>query len=164
MLTLKTLERKESERLKTIAAENIPIYSIKTNTTTQIQTALKDVFDLPTIDDEEIAMREAEEAVYQVLLDSRAVELTPQIVVRAPHAAPSRRKIPPAVAQHRPRTQPARPDLPRRRSLARVFISFEGIEGSGKTSLIAGLALELRSIGADVFVTREPGGTRLETP
>jgi stage III sporulation protein SpoIIIAA len=78
VLTLKTLERKESERLKTIAAENIPIYSIKTNTTTQIQTALKDVFDLPTIDNEEIAMREAEEAVYQVLLDSHAIELTPQ--------------------------------------------------------------------------------------
>ena len=78
VLTLKTLERKESERLKTIAAENVPIYSIKTNTTTQIQNALKDVFNLPAIDVEEIAMREAEEAVYQVLLDSRAVELTPQ--------------------------------------------------------------------------------------
>jgi stage III sporulation protein SpoIIIAA len=78
VLTLKTLERKESERLKTIAAENVPIYSIKTNTTTQIQNALKDVFNLPALDVEEIAMREAEEAVYQVLLDSRAVELTPQ--------------------------------------------------------------------------------------
>ncbi len=78
VLTLKTLERKESERLKQIAAENVPIYSIKTNTTTQIQSALKDVFNLPTLDNEEIAMREAEEAVYQVLLDSRAVELTPQ--------------------------------------------------------------------------------------
>jgi stage III sporulation protein SpoIIIAA len=78
VLTLKTLERKESERLKSIAAENVPIYSIKTNTTTQIQSALKDVFNLPTLDVEEIAMREAEEAVYQVLLDSQAVELTPQ--------------------------------------------------------------------------------------
>jgi stage III sporulation protein SpoIIIAA len=65
VVTLKTLERKESERLKSI-------------TTTQIQSALKDVFNLPTLDVEEIAMREAEEAVYQVLLDSRAIELTPQ--------------------------------------------------------------------------------------
>jgi stage III sporulation protein SpoIIIAA len=78
VLTLKTLERKESDRLKQIAAENVPIYSIKTNTTTQIQNALKDVFNLPSLDVEEIAMREAEEAVYQVLLDSRAIELTPQ--------------------------------------------------------------------------------------
>ncbi len=78
VVTLKTLERKESERLKAIAAENVPIYSIKTNTTTQIQSALKDVFNLPTFDVEEIAMREAEEAVYAVMLDSRAVELSPQ--------------------------------------------------------------------------------------
>ncbi|GAC1423301.1 MAG: AAA family ATPase [Candidatus Velthaea sp.] len=78
VLTLKTLERKESERLKQIATENVPIYSIKTNTTTQIQSAIKDVFNLPTLDTEEIALREAEEAVYQVLLDSRAIELSPQ--------------------------------------------------------------------------------------
>ncbi|MBV9439535.1 MAG: AAA family ATPase, partial [Candidatus Eremiobacteraeota bacterium] len=37
VLTLKALERKESDRLKQIATENVPIYSIKTNTTTQIQ-------------------------------------------------------------------------------------------------------------------------------
>jgi stage III sporulation protein SpoIIIAA len=78
VLTLKTLERKEQPKLKQIASENIPIYSIKTNTTTQIQNCLKDVFNLPSIDTEEIALREAEEAVYQVLLNSKAIELSPQ--------------------------------------------------------------------------------------
>jgi dTMP kinase len=42
-----------------------------------------------------------------------------------------------------------------------VFISFEGIEGAGKTTLIAALAGELRSRGAEVLVTREPGGPSL---
>jgi stage III sporulation protein SpoIIIAA len=78
VLTLKTLERKESEKLRSISAENVPIYSIKTNTTTQIQNALKDFFNLPSLDMEEIAMREAGEAIYKVLLDSKPIELTPQ--------------------------------------------------------------------------------------
>ncbi len=78
VLTLKSLERKESEKLKSIAAENVPIYSIKTNTTAQVMHALKDLFALPSIDAEEIALREASEAIYKVLLDSKPVELTPQ--------------------------------------------------------------------------------------
>ena len=78
VLTLKTLERKQQPKLKQIASDNVPIYSIKTNTTTQIQTALRDVFNLGSIDREEIALREAEEAVYQVLLTSQAIELSPQ--------------------------------------------------------------------------------------
>jgi stage III sporulation protein SpoIIIAA len=78
VLTLKTLERKEQPKLKQIASDNVPIYSIKTNTTTQIQTALRDVFNLGSIDNEEIALREAEEAIYQVLLTSKAIELSPQ--------------------------------------------------------------------------------------
>jgi stage III sporulation protein SpoIIIAA len=78
VLTLKTLERKQQPKLKQIASDNVPIYSIKTNTTTQIQSALRDVFNLGSIDQEEIGLREAEEAIYQVLLTNQAIELSPQ--------------------------------------------------------------------------------------
>lgn len=39
------------------------------------------------------------------------------------------------------------------------FITLEGGEGAGKTTLIKALTEKLRSSGLDVVVTREPGGT-----
>ncbi len=40
-----------------------------------------------------------------------------------------------------------------------MFISFEGVDGSGKTTQVALLADLLREEGRDVVATREPGGT-----
>ena len=41
------------------------------------------------------------------------------------------------------------------------FISFEGIDGAGKSSHIEALAAWLRSLGRRIEITREPGGTPL---
>jgi len=40
-----------------------------------------------------------------------------------------------------------------------MFISFEGVDGSGKTTQVGLLADSLREEGRDVVATREPGGT-----
>jgi dTMP kinase len=41
------------------------------------------------------------------------------------------------------------------------FITFEGVDGAGKSTHLAWFADALRQRGLDVVVTREPGGTRL---
>jgi dTMP kinase len=42
-----------------------------------------------------------------------------------------------------------------------LFISFEGIDGAGKSTHIAGLARAFADAGCKVTLTREPGGTKL---
>lgn len=43
----------------------------------------------------------------------------------------------------------------------KYFISFEGGEGSGKTTIIEMLAKELINLGYDLVKTREPGGSKI---
>jgi dTMP kinase len=41
------------------------------------------------------------------------------------------------------------------------FVTFEGVEGSGKTTQLAMTAEALRAAGRDVLATRQPGGTAI---
>ena len=50
------------------------------------------------------------------------------------------------------------PDIPRPRG---VFLSMEGLDGSGKTTQIKLLVEKLRMFGYDVVQTREPGGCKI---
>lgn len=43
----------------------------------------------------------------------------------------------------------------------KLFITFEGGEGAGKTTLIEGIFRHLTSLGYAVIKTREPGGTKI---
>ena len=45
--------------------------------------------------------------------------------------------------------------------MTRRFVSFEGIDGAGKSTHIEPLAESLRASGLEVVCTREPGGTAL---
>ena len=46
-------------------------------------------------------------------------------------------------------------------SSVRMFVSFEGVDGSGKSTQIALLERHLVESGREVVATREPGGTAL---
>src|SRR5699024_11771217 len=48
-----------------------------------------------------------------------------------------------------------------RARLTGLFITFEGGEGAGKSTVIEKLATQLRNQGYEIVVTREPGGIRI---
>ena len=45
--------------------------------------------------------------------------------------------------------------------MAGFFLTFEGVEGGGKTTQVPLLAEALRAQGRKVLITREPGGTEV---
>jgi dTMP kinase len=67
------------------------------------------------------------------------------------------RHTPPTAPTATARPQPQQADRPKRGR----FITFEGIDGAGKSSQIAATVALLQGAGLDVDQTREPGGTAL---
>ncbi|HEY4000070.1 MAG TPA: R3H domain-containing nucleic acid-binding protein [Candidatus Xenobia bacterium] len=78
IVTLKGHDRRDSARLKEKAMQNVRIHVVKSNTVSQISNFLRELFHLPVVDIEELAVREAEDAARTVLRYARPVELAPQ--------------------------------------------------------------------------------------
>jgi stage III sporulation protein SpoIIIAA len=79
VLTLKAQERRNYKKLRELEKRNIRTYGIKSNTINQIQNFLRTVFHLPSVDVEELAVREAEEASLDILRNpDKICELSPQ--------------------------------------------------------------------------------------
>jgi stage III sporulation protein SpoIIIAA len=79
VMTLKNYYRQKPQSLRQAEAGGIPVYVLKANTGTQIQSAFTEVFRLqPQEDPVMYAMQEAEDAIGQVIDDARPVELSPQ--------------------------------------------------------------------------------------
>ena len=78
IVTLKAHARKEPAKLREATGRDIPSYVIKSNTYTQVSNVLKSIFKTSEFQDEELALREAEEAIDRILAGEESVELMPR--------------------------------------------------------------------------------------
>lgn len=78
VIALKAHYRKEPAKLQDISNRQIPTYVVKSNTYTQISNVMREIFGLDAGNEEEIALREAEEAIERVLEYGEPQELMPQ--------------------------------------------------------------------------------------
>ena len=94
VLTLKAQERRQPRRLREKSTQHIPVLVLRSNTTSQIEDALRHLYAIPVVDAEQEAVREAEEAI-EVVLKKRV----PRMELR-PQSASIRRQQHMLVAQH----------------------------------------------------------------
>ncbi len=79
LLTLKSQEKRQPKRLREAGTRGMPTHVIKSNTLSQIEGVLRDIFGVgDRLSGEEIALREVEEAISEVMSAAQPVELSPQ--------------------------------------------------------------------------------------
>ena len=78
VLTLKSQERRQPRKLREAVDRGKMLHVLKSNTISQIQGFLRSVFDVEDADEQEMALREVEEAISEVLSSTQPVELSPQ--------------------------------------------------------------------------------------
>ena len=78
IIALKAHYRREPARLKDAINDNKPTFVVKSNTQVQIEAILKEMFGFTGASDEQLALREAEEAIERVTQLGEPMELMPQ--------------------------------------------------------------------------------------
>jgi hypothetical protein len=80
LITLKSFYRKRPQPISEAERLGVPVYVLRSNTLTQMEYSLADIFALrpEETDSFSAAMRETQEAIRKVLTGARSVELTPQ--------------------------------------------------------------------------------------
>jgi stage III sporulation protein SpoIIIAA len=80
LITLKSYYRRRPQPISEAERRGIPVYVLRSNTVTQMESCLADVFGLSVtdLDPLTIAMREAEEAIRRVLSGQKTADLSPQ--------------------------------------------------------------------------------------
>ncbi len=79
VLSLRAQEKRHPKKLADAQARGLRMHMIKSNTVTQIQAFLREVFDVEEYMGEEVtALREVEEAIAEVFQSAQPVELAPQ--------------------------------------------------------------------------------------
>ena len=80
VMTLKNYYRQQPQPLVDAERRNVPIYVLRSNTVTQMEQCLVDIFQIPTdpVDTFTEAMRETQEGIQQVLNGENTIELQPR--------------------------------------------------------------------------------------
>ncbi|MEZ4859984.1 MAG: R3H domain-containing nucleic acid-binding protein [Caldilineaceae bacterium] len=80
VMTLKNYYRQQPQPLADAERRNIPIYVLRSNTVTQMEQCLVDIFQIPTdpVDVFTEAMRETQEGIQQILSGANTIELEPR--------------------------------------------------------------------------------------
>jgi hypothetical protein len=78
VLTVKNYYRRKPQAVREAESAGVPVYVVKSNTDAQVEGALINIFELENADPASYALREAEDAVAEVLATSKPVELSPQ--------------------------------------------------------------------------------------
>jgi stage III sporulation protein SpoIIIAA len=78
VLTVKGQARRGVAKFEQMERRNLPIHTIRSNTVAQIQSFLKSYYSIADLTDEELALRETEQAIRKVTDTGRPIDLAPQ--------------------------------------------------------------------------------------